>query len=69
MGKCIIDGIEYKVEKGDVIVVPEGFEHNVINTSSAEVLKMVTIYAPPNYKDGIINPTKKDAEVNDIEYY
>jgi mannose-6-phosphate isomerase-like protein (cupin superfamily) len=69
MGKCIIDGIEYKAGKGDVIVVPAGSEHNVINTSSAEGLKMVTIYAPPNHKDGIINPTKKDAEMNDIEYY
>jgi len=58
-GKCIIDGNEYVVENGDAIVVPAGSKHNVINTSTAEGLKMYTIYAPPNHKDGIINPTKK----------
>lgn len=68
-GKCIIDGIEYKVENGDVVVVPAGSEHNVINTDVAEGLKMYTIYAPPRHKDGIINTTKKDAEINDVEYY
>jgi mannose-6-phosphate isomerase-like protein (cupin superfamily) len=68
-GKCIIDGNEYLVENGDAIVVPAGSEHNVINTSVTEGLKMYTIYAPPNHKDGIINATKKDAEINDVEYY
>jgi len=29
---------------------------------------MYTIYAPPNHKDGIINPTKKDAEIHDVEF-
>jgi hypothetical protein len=40
----------------------------LINTGTAEQLKMYTIYAPPNHKDGIINPTKKDAEINDVEF-
>lgn len=68
-GKCIIDGKEYKVENGDAIIVPAGSEHNVINTDIAEGLKMFTVYAPPKHKDGIINDTKKDAEINDVEYY
>ena len=68
-GKCIIDGKEYKVENGDAIVVPAGSEHNVINTDIAEGLKMISVYAPPRHKDGIINDTKKDAEINDVEYY
>jgi len=67
-GKCIIDGNEYKVENGDAIVVPAGSKHNVINTDTVKELKMYTIYAPPNHKDGIINPTKNDAEINDIEF-
>lgn len=67
-GKCIIDGNEYVVENGDAIVVPAGSKHNVINTGAAEGLKMYTIYAPPNHKDSIINPTKKDAEINDAEF-
>jgi mannose-6-phosphate isomerase-like protein (cupin superfamily) len=60
-GKCIIDDNEYDIKNGDVIVVPAGANHNVINTGSIP-LKMYTIYAPPNHKDGIIRNTKADAE-------
>jgi mannose-6-phosphate isomerase-like protein (cupin superfamily) len=67
-GKCILDGNEYLVGDGDVIVVPAGSEHNIINTGTDRTLKMYTIYSPPNHKDGVINPTKSDAEINDIEY-
>ncbi len=67
-GKCIIDGNKYDVENGDVIVVPAGSKHNVINTDAVIGLKMYTIYAPPNHKDALINATKKDAEKNDIEF-
>lgn len=60
-GKCIINENEYNVESGDVIVVPLGFEYNVINTDATKELKMYTICALPQYKDGIIRATKKDA--------
>src|SRR5665647_247439 len=42
-GKCIIDGNEYEVKDGDVIVVPAGAKHNVINVDSTTELKMHTI--------------------------
>lgn len=61
-GKCIIDGNEYKVKDGDVIIVPAGAKHNVINTDNTTELKMYTIYSPPNHEDGIIRATKEDAE-------
>ena len=67
-GKCIIDGNKYDVESGDAIVIPAGSKHNVINTDAVNGLKMYTIYAPPNHKDGIINSTKKDAEKNDVKF-
>jgi len=67
-GKCIIDGNEYKVENGDVIVVPAGAMHNVINTDAKEALKMYTIYAVPQHIDGLINITKEDAEKNDVKF-
>ncbi len=38
-GKCIIDGNEYKVKDGDVIIVPAGAKHNVINTDKTKKLK------------------------------
>jgi mannose-6-phosphate isomerase-like protein (cupin superfamily) len=67
-GKCIIDGNEYTIGDGDVIIVPAGSKHNVINTSMAEELKMYTIYAPPHHQDGLINATKNDAEKYDVEF-
>jgi len=67
-GKCIIDGNEYKLEDGVAIVVPAGSQHNVINTSETEELKLYTIYSPAHHKDGIIRPTKKEAEENEAEF-
>ena len=67
-GKCTIDGNEYSVSDGDVIIVPAGSRHKVINTDTSEELKMYTIYAPPNHQDGLINSTKKDAVENDVEF-
>lgn len=66
-GKCVIDGNEYKVKNGDVIIIPAGAKHNIINISSTE-LKMYTIYAPPHHKDGIVRATKEDA-VNNAEEF
>ena len=60
-GKCVIDKNEYKIKAGDVIVVPAGAWHNVINEGTNE-LKMYTIYGPPNHKEGTIRNTKEDAE-------
>jgi mannose-6-phosphate isomerase-like protein (cupin superfamily) len=61
-GKCIIDGHIYQVTNGDVIIVPSGAKHNIINTDHSEELKIYTIYSPPNHQDGIVRKTKEDAE-------
>ncbi len=60
-GKCTIDENTYHVTDGDAVVVPAGAKHNVINTGSA-VLKLYTIYGPPNHQDRTIRLTKEDAE-------
>jgi mannose-6-phosphate isomerase-like protein (cupin superfamily) len=67
-GKCIIDGHEYELNKGDAIVIPAGAEHNVINTSETATMKMYTIYSPPHHKDGIVRATKQEAEVRAEEF-
>jgi mannose-6-phosphate isomerase-like protein (cupin superfamily) len=67
-GKCIIDGTEYKVKNGDVVIIPAGAKHNIINLGKATELKMYTIYAPPHHKDGILRATKKEAETNTEEF-
>lgn len=67
-GKVIINGNEYEVVDGDTIIVPSGSNHNVINTSESESLKMYTIYSPAHHKDGIERATKKEAEENEAEF-
>lgn len=67
-GKCIIDGNEYEVGDGSAVVVPAGAEHNVINTSDIEDLKLYTIYSPAHHKDGIVRATKQDAEANEADF-
>ncbi|HPD55437.1 MAG TPA: cupin domain-containing protein [Candidatus Paceibacterota bacterium] len=67
-GKVIIDGNEYNVTDGDAIIVPAGAEHNVINTSDSEPLKLYTIYAPPHHQDGVVRATKEEAELDSPEF-
>ena len=67
-GKVIIDGNEYEVSDGSAIVVPAGAEHNVINVSDTEELKLYTIYSPPHHKDGIVRATKEEAETDSPEF-
>ena len=60
-GKVIMNGEENAISDGMAIVVPAGTEHNVINTSETEELKLYTIYSPPNHPDGKIHKTKAEA--------
>ncbi|MGN7787173.1 cupin domain-containing protein [Niabella sp. 22666] len=66
-GQCFIDDNKYEVADGDIIIIPSGAKHNVINTGS-DSLKMYTIYAPPHHKDGIVRATKKEAEENEEDF-
>lgn len=60
-GKCIIDGNEYQIRDGDAFIIPAGAEHNVINTSGTDDLKLYTLYSPAHHKDGIVRKTKEAA--------
>jgi mannose-6-phosphate isomerase-like protein (cupin superfamily) len=67
-GKCIIDGNEYDLKDGSAIVVPAGAEHNIINVSETDDLKLYTIYSPAHHKDGIVRATKAEAEADGPEF-
>ncbi len=67
-GKVIIDGNEYTVGDGDAIVVPMGANHNVINTSATDSLKLYTIYSPAHHKDGVVRATKEEATADGPEF-
>lgn len=62
-GKSIINGKEYMVGDGDIIFVPAGANHNIINTDATQDLKLYSLYAAPTHKDGLVNVTKEEAEV------
>lgn len=67
-GKVIIDGNEYTISDGFAITIPAGSNHNVINTSDKEDLKLYTIYSPAHHRDGVVHKTKEIAEADDEEF-
>jgi mannose-6-phosphate isomerase-like protein (cupin superfamily) len=67
-GKCIIDGNEYELSDGVAVVVPAGAQHNIVNTSKTDDLKLYTIYSPAHHKDKIVRSTKEEAEANEAEF-
>lgn len=68
VGKCIIDWHEYPLTPRSAIIVPSGTKHNIINTSTTEVLQMYTLYSPPHHQDGIVRMTKLEAEADAPEF-
>jgi len=67
-GKAVLNGEETIFEANDVIVVPAGTNHNIINTSSSEPLKLYTVYSPANHPAGTIHPTKAEAIAGEALY-
>lgn len=59
-GEVLIDGSRHPVKADDAVIVPSGALHNVINTGT-EPLKLYTLYAPPEHRDGVVHPRKVDA--------
>jgi mannose-6-phosphate isomerase-like protein (cupin superfamily) len=68
-GKAIIDKQEYELEDGSAIVIPAGAQHNVINTSTEEALKLYTVYTPPEHPDGTLHKTKAEADAYEAEHH
>ena len=60
--EAILDGERHTLSAGYAVVIPAGTEHNVINTSPSEPLRLYTVYSPPGHPDGTVNRTKQDAE-------
>jgi mannose-6-phosphate isomerase-like protein (cupin superfamily) len=60
-GKVVLHRVDREFEKGDIVFVPAGVEHNVINTED-EPMKLFTIYAPPQHAAGTMQRTKAVAE-------
>ena len=67
-GKAVLDGVEHAIEAETAIIIPAGTNHNIINTSQTDAMKLYTVYSPPNHKDGTIHPTKAVAEANEEHF-
>lgn len=64
MGECKnhLDS-QKKAGPGDVIFVPKGIWHNIINIGRIP-LKLSSIYAPPHHPAGTVHATKEDAQAH-----
>ncbi len=60
-GKAILDGVAHDLRDGSAVVIPAGVQHNVVNSSRSETLKLYTIYSPPEHPHGTVHATKAEA--------
>jgi mannose-6-phosphate isomerase-like protein (cupin superfamily) len=67
-GKAVLDGVEHRITPGFAILVPAGTRHNIINGASGP-MKLYTLYAPPNHRDGVVHAAKADAEADKEHFH
>ena len=67
-GVAILNGVETKFSSGFSVTIPAGTNHNIINTSAQNPLKIYTIYSPPNHQQGTVHKTKQEALENEEHY-
>ena len=60
-GVVRLNGEERKLEDGSAVVIPAGAQHNVVNTSKSEPLRLYTLYSPPEHPDGTVHHTAEEA--------
>lgn len=66
-GEVVLDGVRTTISAGFAIVVPAGSKHNLINTGTVP-LKLYTLYAPPNHRDGVVHHTREEAEADNEHF-
>lgn len=66
-GEAILDGVRTAIRAGFAVLVPAGASHNIINTGRVP-LKLYTLYAPPNHRDGVVHHTRADAEADSEQF-
>ena len=66
-GEAVLNGVRTAIQEGFAVLVPAGTRHNIINTGSVP-LKLYTLYAPPNHRDGVVHHTRADAEADNEHF-
>jgi len=59
-GKANIGITNYELKKDTALIVPAGCNHQIINTSSTDLLKLYTIYSPPEHNKNLIQIENPD---------
>ncbi|OGE87864.1 MAG: cupin [Candidatus Doudnabacteria bacterium RIFCSPLOWO2_02_FULL_49_13] len=67
-GRAAVAGASYDLAEGDVLIVPAGCKHNIINVSTTDFLKLYTLYSPPHHRDGVVHVTKQQAETDSEQF-
>lgn len=57
-GLAIINGKEYPMKDGDVVVVPPNSDHNLINISNTSRLQLYAIYTPAEHQPQTVQLVK-----------
>ena len=66
-GEAVLEGVRTAISAGFALLIPEGTNHNIINTGNVP-MKLYTLYAPPNHRDGVVHHTRAEAE-KDVEHF
>ncbi len=60
-GKAVLEDQTYNVKEGDMIFIPQGTRHNIINLDQAKALKLVSFYSENDIPRGAVYNKKADA--------
>jgi mannose-6-phosphate isomerase-like protein (cupin superfamily) len=63
-GVAILEGRRSPIHPGDLVHVPAGTLHNIVNVGPVD-LKLYTVYAPPQHAPGTVHRTKAEADADD----
>jgi mannose-6-phosphate isomerase-like protein (cupin superfamily) len=66
-GEAVLNGVRTVISAGFAVLVPAGTDHNIINTGTVP-LKLYTLYAPPNHRDGVVHQTRAEADVDNEHF-
>jgi mannose-6-phosphate isomerase-like protein (cupin superfamily) len=66
-GEAVLGGVRTAIRAGFAVLVPAGTNHNIINTGSVP-LKLYTLYAPPNHRDGVVHHTRAEADADNEHF-
>lgn len=59
-GKAIVNQKKYEVQTGDMVFIPLGTPHNIINLDSKKPLKIMSIYSQRDMPDAIFKTKEEE---------